>query len=64
MAHFRQTRTVHNFPDRSELLFLSDENRYIWQRPEDDPRYVVEVPIVADSDAVAVMEVKRIIQQI
>jgi hypothetical protein len=62
MPHFRPTRTVQTFPDGSELIYLPDDNSYVWQRPEADPRYCAEVAILADSDTGALLEVIRAAQ--
>lgn len=61
-THFRPARTVHNFADGSELVYLLRDHSYVWQRPEDDPRYLAEVAILAGSDEEAVMEVMRAAQ--
>lgn len=61
MAHFRPTRTVYAFPDGSELIHFPDDGSYVWQRPEADPRYCAEVPILADSDDAAMSEIRRIL---
>ena len=62
-THFRNTRTVMVFGDRSELLFLPDSASYVWQRPNSSGKGYSEVALAANTDQEAVVEVRTLAQQ-
>ena len=58
----RASRTVWLYADRSELIYLNEEERYIWQRPLPDGKGVEEIPIPGESDREAMAELSKIAQ--
>lgn len=56
----RESRTVRVYADKSELIYLPGEDRYIWQRPLPNGKGVEETPVAASSDEAAMQEAGRI----
>lgn len=60
MTEYIPTRTVRLFADNSELLYLTAEYRYVWQRRKPDGKGVEEFPVTAENDAQAIAECGRL----
>lgn len=50
------TRTVRVYADRSELLYLRGDKRYVWMRPRPDGPGYDETPVPAGNDMEAITE--------
>lgn len=59
MTDYIPTRTVRVYADGSELLFLSEEKRYVWQRRIVDGGGVEQIPVSATNDLEAMGELGR-----
>lgn len=57
-AEYRKTILLVTYYDRSELLYLPEEKRYVWMRPNYDRSKMFETRINANNHQVAIMAIR------
>lgn len=57
-AEYRKTILLVTYYDRSELLYLPEEKRYVWMRPNYDRTKMFETRINANNHHVAIMAIR------
>jgi hypothetical protein len=58
-TRYRKALLLVTYYDRSELLYLTDEKRYVWMRPNDDCTKMFETRIAASKHREAIVVVRR-----
>ena len=58
-TRYRKVLLLVTYYDSSELLYLLDEKRYVWMRPNEDRSKMFEIKISASKHQEAIIVVRR-----